>query len=67
MKVQTTKWIATVEEDLKAAGINQTDICGRQHAFRKNIESVLNVKMVRRKLPKGADERNRAHSETMKR
>ena len=66
-KIETIKWIGAIKEDLKAAGIKQTDILDRK-VFRKKV---FDWKVGRRETFKRtgtawSDERKRAHSERMK-
>lgn len=66
-KVETIKWIAAVKEDLKSAGITQTDIQDRK-TFRQKIFDwkVGQRENTRRPGAAWSDERKRNHSERMK-
>lgn len=64
-KTETIKWIAAIREDLKDAGIVQTDILNRK-TFR---QKVFDWKVGQRQKRTGTtwtEERKRAHSERMK-
>lgn len=66
-KVETIKWIAAVKEDLKLAGITQTDILDRKTFRRKVFDwKVGQREIVKRNGVAWSDDRKRVHSQRMK-
>ena len=66
-KVETIKWIAAIKDDVKAAGITQTDISDRKIYRQKIFDwKVGQREIIKRSGTAWSDERKTAHSERMK-